>query len=268
MAVAVVNDEFVVTQINEEFAANILSRRITVGSSFVGIFEKDDQSRVREGLSRVKDDGGMETINGARILCVAAGPSGFPCSVPHSVTLLKGNDDGFVGVASREVGATGYSDLSLEAEELKDFFNKAPIALHWLSDSGRVLWANDRELEVLGYSREEYIGANIMDFCPDSKDEVLEIFKQLGTGNTIRDVPIRFRTKTGKIQHLLIDSNVNYKPDGSFNHTRCFIRDDTGRILKDARAGASAAAAKRLSDGKEHFSCRLLQAVRTPLHSL
>ena len=74
---------------------------------------------------------------------------------------------------------------------------------------------------------------------------VLEIFKSLGTGNTIKDVPVRFRTKDGRIQHLLIDSNVNYKPDGSFNHTRCFIRDDTGRKIKDARADVATKEAAR-----------------------
>lgn len=268
MAVAVIDDKCVVTEVNEEFTINILNRRATVGSSFLGIFDENDQLRVRAALSRVEDGGQMEKLDGVHILSVSAGPSGFPVSMPYNVTLVKGYDSGFVGVASREAGTTGTVESSSEAEELKDFFNKAPIALHWLSDSGRVLWANDRELEVLGYSREEYIGANIMDFCPDSKEDVLEIFKQLGTGNTVRDVPVRFRTKAGKIQDLLIDSNVNYKQDGSFNHTRCFIRDDTGRILKEARAAASSAAEKKLSEGKERFSCRLLQAVRTPLHSL
>ncbi|CAM9683355.1 unnamed protein product [Ectocarpus sp. 6 AP-2014] len=172
---------------------------------------------------------------------------------------------GFVGAATLEggaaSGAAADSGASSEAEELKDFFNKAPIALHWLSATGKILWANDRELEVLGYSREEYIGADIMSFCPDSRDEVLEIFKELGTGNTIRDVPIRFRTKVGKIKHLLIDSNVNYKSDGTFNHTRCFIRDDTGRIRKECRSEVAATAARKLAEGKERFSSKLLHAL-------
>ena len=70
---------------------------------------------------------------------------------------------------------------------------------------------------------------------------------------------IRFRTKSGKIAHLLIDSNIRYvskyrkflfenailkillipdlkNPDGSFGHTRCFIRDDTARKIQEARA--------------------------------
>ncbi|CAN0164620.1 unnamed protein product, partial [Pylaiella littoralis] len=92
-----------------------------------------------------------------------------------------------------------------EEAELKDSFNEAPIALHWLCANGKVLWVNDRELEMLGYSREEYVGAEMTSFCPDSADDILEIFKLLGTGSTIRDVPVRFRTKAGKVQDVLVD---------------------------------------------------------------
>ena len=43
-------------------------------------------------------------------------------------------------------------------DELIDFFLNAPIALHWLSPTGHVLWANRAELDALGYSAEEFIG--------------------------------------------------------------------------------------------------------------
>ena len=46
--------------------------------------------------------------------------------------------------------------------EFVDFFENAPIALHWLSDTGHVLWANKTEMSVLGYTPQEYIGQNIM----------------------------------------------------------------------------------------------------------
>jgi hypothetical protein len=55
----------------------------------------------------------------------------------------------------------------------------------------------------------EYIGQSIMKFCPDEEELVLEIFKQLGSGNTVRDVPIKFRAKSGAIRHLLIDRSVS-----------------------------------------------------------
>eukprot|EP00752_Nemacystus_decipiens_P002034 g1949.t1 len=262
MAFAVLDANFVITAVNDEYVTQVMSRKGSVGSSFVEIFEEDDRQAMADALARAAN-GGIEKVGGVRVFSCGPGPNDFPRSVEYNWTLLKHND-GFLATAAPAAGVAGPS--SSEAEELKDFFNKAPIALHWLSSNGKVLWANDRELEVLGYSRAEYIGADIMNFCPDSKDDVLEIFKQLGSGDTIRDVPVRFRTKTGKIQDLLIDSNVNYKSDGSFNHTRCFIRDDTGRKVREARAEAAVSAEKKLADGKRRFSSKLLHNIRTPLH--
>lgn len=132
--------------------------------------------------------------------------------------------------------------------ELIDFFQNAPIAMHWLNGEGIVLWANQTELNVLGYTAEEYIGKPIMNFCPDEQELVLEIFKQLGSGNSIADVPVRFRTKDGKLVYLLIDSNVAYNKDGSFGHTRCFIRDDTARKIRDARTKLLLEETERVSE--------------------
>ncbi len=50
------------------------------------------------------------------------------------------------------------TNLIVPIQELMDFLNKAPIAMHWLSGTGHVLWANETELNVLGYTAEEYIG--------------------------------------------------------------------------------------------------------------
>jgi PAS domain S-box-containing protein len=50
---------------------------------------------------------------------------------------------------------------------------------------GIIIWANQTALDVLGYTAEQHIGQPIMKFCPDEEVLVLEIFKQLGNGNTI-----------------------------------------------------------------------------------
>ena len=152
--------------------------------------------------------------------------------------------------------------------ELVDFFQNAPIALHWLSGEGIVLWANQRELDVLGYTAEEYIGQPIMNFCPDEEELVLEIFKQLGSGNTIKDVPVRFQAKDGHIVDLLIDSNVKYDEYGNFEHTRCFIRDDTKRKITEARAKLLLEETKRSLVMLDNFMSRSLHHMRTPLHVL
>ena len=251
---AQVGKDLLILEHNAVFAQDIMLEKLALGSNILHLFEKDDRKQVRRAFDKCLD---KVMVKGKRIL-VASGE--IPVYVLYDVELswLGGS----FGVRFFLEG----DKLRNEVDELHDFFNKAPIALHWLSDDGKVLWANDRELEVLGYSREEYIGEEIMKFCPDSEENVLQIFKQLGSGNTIRDVPVRFRTKTGVIKDLLIDSNVNYTHNGNFNHTRCFIRDDTGRKVREARVEESRVAAEKVSKEKECFTSKIIHEIKTPIH--
>ena len=45
--------------------------------------------------------------------------------------------------------------------DLIDFFQNAPLPLHWLSSTGHILWANKEELAILGYSADEYVGREL-----------------------------------------------------------------------------------------------------------
>lgn len=111
-----------------------------------------------------------------------------------------------------------YEDM---CAELIDFFQHAPIALHWLSGTGVIMWANDTELQSLGFSAEEYIGHNIGEFLMPGEDVHLqEVFGNLAAGRSIHDAPFRFRAKNGDVKYLIVDSNVNFNEDGSFRHTR------------------------------------------------
>jgi CheY-like chemotaxis protein len=65
---------------------------------------------------------------------------------------------------------------------------------------------------------------------------------------------------------LLIDSNVRYEKDGSFGHTRCFIRDDTGRKIRESHATLLLEETKRSMVMLDNFMARSLHHLRTPLH--
>ena len=53
--------------------------------------------------------------------------------------------------------------------ELTDFFETATIGLHWVDPAGIVIRVNQAELDLLGYSREEYVGHHIGEFHVDRK---------------------------------------------------------------------------------------------------
>ncbi|NKB17902.1 MAG: PAS domain S-box protein [Pseudanabaena sp. CRU_2_10] len=117
--------------------------------------------------------------------------------------------------------------LRRKQEELTDFIENAPTGMHWVGPDGEILWANQAELNMLGYTSEEYIGYPINDFHAD-QCTISDILKRLTDNETLHDYAAQLRCKDGSIRHVLIDSNVLWE-NGKFIHTRCFTRDITDR---------------------------------------
>ena len=131
-------------------------------------------------------------------------------------------------------------ELSRSEKELADFFEYGVVSLHWVDPAGYILRANQAELALLGYSREEYVGQHIAQFHADP--EVIEdILQRLNANETLRNYEARLRCKDGSIKHVLIDSNVLWE-DEQFIHTRCFTRDiSASRLLDEKREQTEAA---------------------------
>ncbi len=62
---------------------------------------------------------------------------------------------------------TTLTTLERSERELSDFFDNASVALHWVGPDGIILRANQAELDLLGYAREEYVGRHISTFHVD-----------------------------------------------------------------------------------------------------
>ena len=113
--------------------------------------------------------------------------------------------------------------LQEQKDELEEFFENAAMGIHLVGRDGKILKANKAELELLGYSREEYIGKDIRQFHAD-ENIIEDIFTRLSSGEVLKNYKARLRCKDGSIKDVLINSNVLWK-DGEFIHTRCFTRN-------------------------------------------
>jgi PAS domain S-box-containing protein len=118
-------------------------------------------------------------------------------------------------------------ELRQSEEQLRDFVENGTIALHRVGADGRILWVNRAELDLLGYSAEEYVGRPIADFHVD-QDVIADILARLGRGEVLHDCEARLRAKDGSIKDVLINSSGLFR-DGKFVHSRCFTRDITER---------------------------------------
>ena len=145
---------------------------------------------------------------------------------------------------------------------ISEYLQCAPVPLHFLSHTGRILWANDAELRYTGYSAEEYVGHEIIEvtwtlsdglclsgfftisnlfyllslsvsfifdflqfLCPSEREKLQETMAKLISGQTVLDVSFEFRSKNGEGRHFLINSNAVFGCGGESPHIRYPFED-------------------------------------------
>jgi PAS domain S-box-containing protein len=135
--------------------------------------------------------------------------------------------------------------LRRSEQELADFFDNAPIGLHWVGPDGIILRVNQSELDMLGYTRDEFVGRNIADFQLDA-EVVQDMSTRLEAGEVLEDYETRLRCKNGVFKTVRMTANV-YREEGKFVHTRCFTHDITDRKLTEKRLALQYAVSRILA---------------------
>ncbi|MCD9014119.1 PAS domain-containing sensor histidine kinase [Parachryseolinea silvisoli] len=109
---------------------------------------------------------------------------------------------------------------------LQDYVDTAPIGLHWVNAEGIIIWANQAELDMLGYRADEYIGRHIGEFHA-TQEGATEILRRLAANDVLQQYEAAMVHRDGSIRDVLISSSVLWE-NGKFVHTRCFTQDITG----------------------------------------
>jgi PAS domain S-box-containing protein len=125
-------------------------------------------------------------------------------------------------------------------QELRDFVDSAAEGLHRVAQDGTILWVNQAELDLLGYTADEYVGHNIVEFHAD-RDVIDDILLRLTRHETLHNQAARLRCKDGSLKHVLIHTNVRWNDDGTFAYSRCFTRDITDRVHSERLAAQCSA---------------------------
>jgi PAS domain S-box-containing protein len=130
-------------------------------------------------------------------------------------------------IGSSEIDRQSRASLFHSQQDLSDFVENAIVCLHWVAADGKIIWANQAELDLLGYTSEEYIGHSITEFHVN-RPTIEYLLDRLLHDRPVREYEADLRCKNGSIRHVLIDSNSSWR-NGEFVRTRCFTRDITER---------------------------------------
>ena len=104
-------------------------------------------------------------------------------------------------------------------ENPEDFIYNSSIGIHAVSPEGIIVYANECELEVLGYTESEYVGHHVSEFQIDN-DCLTDMMTRLGRFENLKNYPARVQGKNG-FKYIVYNSNV-FEEDGEFKHTRCY----------------------------------------------
>lgn len=137
--------------------------------------------------------------------------------------------------------------------DAEDFFEHAAVGMRLVAADGTILRANQAELDLLGYRRDEYVGHNLADFDADD-DNLCALLARVRAGESVDKRPARLIGGDGRVRQVQISSSGRFER-GQFVHSRCItidVKDQNSRQRATAECG-------RLSQ-------QLLQALPIAVH--
>jgi PAS domain S-box-containing protein len=216
-------------------AVELWGRLPAVGELFCGFFkgyvDGREIGRADTQMAKVLRTG--MTVDGAE--GVIERPDGSRISVMMHIEPVHDERGDLIGAINcfhdTTAARAAREDLRQRQQDLEDFFENGAVALHLVGGDGTILRANQAELDLLGYAREEYVGRNISEFHVDPP-VIEDILSRLCASEKLDRYPARLRAKDGAIKHVLITSNVPFR-EGQFVNARCFTIDVTASKLAD-----------------------------------
>ncbi len=136
--------------------------------------------------------------------------------------------------ASRELTRRREAEVALRKSEerYRFLYNNTPAMLHSVDPAGILLSVCDYWCEVSGYSREEVIGRNILEFHTDASRRYAEetVFPQFRENGFVKDVPYQFVKKNGEIIDILLCAFGERDDQGNLARSLSVSIDVTERL--------------------------------------
>ena len=118
--------------------------------------------------------------------------------------------------------------LRINEERFRSFFENAPEYCYIVSPDEMILDVNKAASDMLGYTREDLLGAPIEQICaPESKERLKNLFAELKEKGRLDNEEMLISAKDDKKRTVLLSMSSVYSDDGALNQTISVQRDVT-----------------------------------------
>ncbi|MBP9147295.1 MAG: PAS domain-containing protein [Rhodoferax sp.] len=126
------------------------------------------------------------------------------------------------------------AQLRQSSQEYLDIYHHAPCGYHSLAPDGTILRVNQTELDMLGYTREEYQGHRVFEFvAPQCAEHVKREFAAMLANGRVRDVEVDFIAKNGQVKSFLISGDLIRDEAGRPKETNSMMVDNSERRARE-----------------------------------
>jgi PAS domain S-box-containing protein len=93
-------------------------------------------------------------------------------------------------------------EMRRSQQQLTNFVEDPSVGMLGMAGDGRILWADQAELDLMGYARDEYVGRNLGEYYVDRK-AFAEMLERLARGEGLENCEARLRGRDRTITVLL-----------------------------------------------------------------
>jgi PAS domain S-box-containing protein len=147
-----------------------------------------------------------------------------------------------------------FRNLKQREEQYRDLYEEAPDAYFSVGRDGHIERANRSATELLGYSREELVGRQVIDLyadTPGGKTAAKKVFRRFVAGEEIHDQELEVKRADGSTVWV----SLSVRP----------IRDKEGRVVASRSIMADISEQKKLDQLKDDFIGLVSHELRSPM---
>lgn len=244
-----------------------------IGINFIDLIQKNQRRRIKSVLSKLTPGGDIEYIG------EDVRGDGSRCWIQWNFHSILGEDG-----KTAEIQAVGHDvtevvearhnleqlndKIAVEQRRLSKIYRLTPVMLHSVSQDGRIAEVSDYWCQKLGYTRDQVVGKNIVDFILQKKDTESYRFEKLFDGEAQDNILIQMKKSDGSTIDARLSAIIAPGSEDGALLSFTVVFDVTDQLTAERELARQNDELKRTNDNLNQFTNIVSHDLTGPLRAI